>query len=517
MPMDHQDGNQTGLFVTEEVTPGVLAANPVWYEREPNSYSDFGGNFAMTARMQLTHDRQHGRGEVTDNNPTAGWSEDLTPMNMRRLMQGYLYADAREKPSTNPLNGTRVLLTSVDPANKQFKAAAGLGSFLVGHIVLAEKFADPGNNLLGVVTAVAAGALTIGAETTMVADASPSTSAEVNAVGFQFAPGGVALSLPQGSLLLTAAVGGMLALGLTPGEWVAASFSDPSVNAPFYGRIAALTDTTITFDKTTGVQVADAAAGKTLSLYFGTVVRNESDCTLIKTRSYTMERQYGCGVGVQSDGVQGWVPDQLTITIPTPGNDSKVTFELTGKANTSYERLATEGVLAGAVGSTIQAAANEPCFKPGLDVYQNKLAVIDPSTLNPTALVSYNSEGTLVINNNTAANKAIEVFGNSGQNVGEFNVTGTLNAYWTDERAARAVRQNAELTWHLILTKNSQGAPRAVIFDVASLGLGNGRATVAANTPVKIPLDSSAGRGKFGYTLLTTFMRYVPPALLAHQ
>jgi hypothetical protein len=514
--IDHQDGNLTGLFIAEEETLGVLPDAPVWYEREPNSYSDFGGAFAMTTRKPITHDRQHGKGDVSDNNPTAGFQEDLTPLNMRRPMQAFLYADAREKPSTQPLNGVAAPITAVDGVGEQYEAAAGLDRFLVGHLVQPFGFADAENNAFNRVTVVAAGALTVAAG--VVADAAPAATAGLEAVGFQFPAGDVALTMPAGRVLLSSTAGGVLDLDLNLGEWIGVGGDNAATrfatNAPFYGRISGYTDTTIEFDKTTGVQLADAGAGQTLQIFFGTVIRNEDDCTLIKGRSYTLERQYGCGADAESDGVRGWSPNQITVTIPTPGADAKITVELTGIATSSFERLGAgdaEPVLTADAAAVVRGALNEPCFKPGLDVYQHKLAVIDELTLNPAPLVAFNSEGTLVINNNLGGNKAIETFGNASVNVGEFAVTGSLNSYWTSVEATRRVRQGADLTWHLILTKRNS----AVIFDIASLGLGNARATVEANTPVKLPLDTAAGKGKFGYTLLTTFLRYVPAALVA--
>lgn len=510
MAGEQQSGNLTGLYEAEEATPGVLPAQPAWHEREPNSYSDFGGAFAMTTRKPIRRDRQYAKGDVSDNNPTSGYAEDLTPLNMRRKMQGVLFANAREKPSTRPLNGAPVPITSVDAATKQYRAAAGLGIFKVGHIVMPVGFAAAANNVVTNVTAVAAGAVTVA--NAVVADAAPAAVAHLEVVGFQYAAGAAALTLPQGRALLTVPAG-VLTHGLNLGEWIAVvGFANGATPTPFYGRVSGFTDTTIEFDKTTGTPVADTGVGDTVSLYFGTVVRNEDDPSLIVTRSYTHERQYGSGANLQSEGVRGAEANQITITVPTPGADAKVTVGVAHVALTSFERAAGEGVLTAASG-TITAALNEPCFKPGLDVYQHKLAVIDELTLNPTALVAYSSEASVVVNNNLAGNKAIEVFGNSSINVGEFGVSGSINAYWTSVEATRRVRQGADCTWHLILTK----ANKAVIFDIASLGLGNGRASVEANTPVKLPLDTAAGKGKFGYTLLTSFLRYVPAVLMSQQ
>lgn len=506
-------GNLTGLYEAEEATPGVLPPQPAWHEREPNSYSDFGGSFAMTTRKPIRRDRQYAKGEVSDNNPTSGYTEDLTPLNMRRKMQGFLFANAREKPSTRPMNGNSVAISAVDAGTKQYRAAAGLDRFKVGHILLPVGFFAATNNQVNVVSAVAAGALTM--VNALVNDAAPAATAHLEAVGFQYAAGAVSLTLPTGRALLTMPAG-VTTHGLTPGEWIAVvGFNKAGpVAMPFYGRVSSFTDTTIELDKTTGNLVADDGTGDTVALYFGTVVRNEDDPTLIVRRSYTHERQYGQGAQASSEGVQGAEANQLTLTVPTPGADAKVTVEISHIARTSFERDVGEGLLTAASG-TITAALNEPCFKPGLDVYQHKLAVIDELTLNPTPLVAFSSEASVVVNNNLAGNKAIETFGNAGINVGEFSVTGSISAYWTSVAATRKVRQGADCTWHLILTRASVN--KAVIFDIASLGLGNGRSTVEANTPIKLPLDTAAGKGKFGYTLLVSFLRYVPSLLMSQQ
>lgn len=510
--MDHKDGNITGLYIAEEATPGVLPGTPVWREREPNSYSDFGGNFTMTTRQPIVHDRQHAKGEVSDNNPAGGWNEDLTPSNMTWLMQGFLLADAREKPSTAPLNGTPVDITGADDALDQYTAASGLNVFLVGHLVLAAGFTNADNNGVNRVTAVAAGALTMASPLTE--EGSPPADARLTAVGFQFGSGVLTMTVNDDSVFLDTGAIDATTLDLTPGEYIfvggddaAMQFAASGNNAPFYGRVSAVTADGITLDKTTGVQTTTVGTGKTIQIYFGTVIRNEDDCTLIKTRTYHQERQYGCGENAEADYITKAAPNQLTITVPTPGENAKVTVDLTFIGGTSFERTVAEGILDG----TRIPALNEPCFKPGLDVYQHKMAVVDETTLNPTALVSYNSELSLVINNNAAGQKAIETFGNFSTSYGAFNVSGSVGSFWPSVAATRAVRQGKDVTWHLILTK----ARQAIVFDMASVGLGNGRATVSANEPVKLPLDTSAGKGKFGYTLATTFLHHVPNAGMA--
>jgi hypothetical protein len=52
-PMEHQNGSLTSLYAAEEVSPGVLPGSPIWVEREPNSYADFGGAYTMSRRNPL--------------------------------------------------------------------------------------------------------------------------------------------------------------------------------------------------------------------------------------------------------------------------------------------------------------------------------------------------------------------------------------------------------------------------------------------------------------------------------
>lgn len=507
--MEHKSGNLTGLFMAEEESLGVLPATPVFVEREPNSYGDFGGSFAMTTRKPITHDRQYRKGDVSDNNPGAAFNEDFTLTNMIDPFQAFLFADGREKPSSAPLNGTFRNITAVTATT--FAAAAGLAAFLPGHIVLASGFGEPSNNGIDIVTAAVSGTLTVAGPREI--EAAPPVLARLDAVGFMFDAGDLSLNVDLDSVTLISTAGDFTTLSLTPGEWIGVGgdsaltrFAD---NAPFYGQVAEITPDELRLVKTTGVQVDDAGAAKEIQIFFGTVIKNEDDCNLIKQRSFTMERQYGCGVGVEAEYVGGCVANQITINVPTPGADAKVNVDVAYIATSSYERTAAEGLLEG----DRVLALNEPVYKPGINVYRNRLAVIDEQTLNPTGLVAFNQSLTMVINNNLGGNKAIETFGNSAINIGELGISGSLASYFNGVDTVRKVREGAELTWDLILTRNNH----AVVLDLASIGLGSAKNNVAANEPITVPLEASAGKGKYGYTMLVSFFRYVPNALVANK
>lgn len=516
--MDHQNGSLTSLYSAEEETPNNLPDDPVWFEREPNSYADFGGVYAMSKRNPLTHDRQARLGEVSDNSPTAGFQEDFTPTNMIRPMRSFLFAEARQRPTTAPINVAPVVLTDV--AATQFKAAAGMDRFKVGHIVKPRGLLTAAtNNSIRTVTVVAAGAITV-TPGGMTVEADAPDDAVIEAVGFQFAAGDLTLTVLADGIALTTDMAGVdfTTMGFVPGEWhfiggdtAPTRFGEPGAdNAPFYAQLDTVTATVLAYRKTTGVQVTNAGVGKTIQIFFGTVVRNEDDCNLIKEITFTHERRYGCGEGAEAEYVSGSYGNQMVITVPAPAADAKVTVDLGFISLTSFERTSDEDLLSD--GDVTIPAPNEPAFKPGLDVYQQKLAILDPLTLNPTALVAYSSQSTLTINNQLSGIKAVEVFGNAGVSIGELAVTGSITAFFTGVGQNRQVRLGKEATWHLILTK----ANAAVVLDIASLSLGNGRNSVAANTPVTIPIDTTAAKGKHGYSLLVTFLRYVPTVGMAN-
>jgi Phage tail tube protein len=507
-------GNITGLYYAEETSLKVLPGTPIWYEGEPNSWADFGADYSMTTRNPITHDRQRRKGAITDVEPSGGWNEDLRANSLPRFAQGFLFANAREKASTQPLNGTQRAVTGVTASDDRYAAAAGMTMFVVGHLVFATGFGVAANNGLKIVASSAAGY--VGVSEALTDEASPPTAAKLQAVGFQFGSGTMSLDAAADNLKLISGTTDLTTLGLSIGEWIIVGgdatgtrFADSGDNAPFYARISAIASGSLTFDKTTGVQVDNAGTGKTIRIFFpNRIVRNEEDCTLIKTKSYTLERQLGCGAGqVEAEYIKGAIPNEMTINIPTPGADAKVNIDMSFVGMEIDYRDKTTGVYSG----TRVASLNEGCFGTSLNVYQNKLAIVDPATLNPTALVAYLSEATITINNNVSGIKAIGSFGNAGVNVGSFDVGASTTGWWNGVAVPQAVRNSTDATWHTILTKENA----AVIFDMPLVSLGGGRANVEANAPVTIPLELSAAKGNAGYTLMTCFFPYVPTVAMA--
>src|SRR5690606_30971354 len=215
-------------------------------------YSDFGGEITTIARNPINQSRQRKKGAVTDLEASGGFQQDLTFFNTRNLLQGFMFADFREKKTTAPTNGVNYAVTAVDAATNTFTVAAGGGAgFVAGQLIATEGFINPVNN--GAKTVVSATGTTIVVAETLVDELAPPAAAKLVVVGLTAAVGDLSLA-PAGGYANLVSAGGtdFTTLGLIPGEWVyvggdgaTSAFDD---NGGF-ARIGAISAGTLTFDK----------------------------------------------------------------------------------------------------------------------------------------------------------------------------------------------------------------------------------------------------------------------------
>jgi hypothetical protein len=505
--------NLTGLAFAEEesikVLPGVAGADAVWYGLEPNTYQDFGATVSTVARTPITNTRQQAKGTTTDVDAKGGFNADLTQRNMTRLLQGFFFADAFEKPSTIGFNSAKVVITSVDVAGgNHYNAAAGLNVFLVGHLVKAKDFGTSGNNGIKYVSAIAAGILTT---TTAgeAAEAAPPAASSLEAVGYQFPAGDLALTIVGNKVILTSLAKNPTTLGLHVGEFIYvggdAAGEHFATGARFFGRISAITATQIIMDCIIGgVPLADAGAAKTIRIFFGKCLMNSVDADDILLRSYNLERTLGNDDdGVQSEYLVGAVPNELGLNLT---QNSKMSIDLSFVAMDVENRTGAEAVKVG----TRVAAPAEEAFNTSSDIVASRISVIDPATANPSALFGYATEIKVGIKNNVSANKALGVVGGFNANYGNFDVDGSIQAYFQSVEAAQAIRDNADVALTIAVAKNNAGA----VIDLPLLTLGNGAKKVEKDKPIMVDLSHAAAMCPAGYTASWTVFEYLPDAAM---
>lgn len=495
------NSNVTGLRYAEEETLKTLPTTPVWRPLEPNSYSDFGGQISTVARNPINPSRQRQKGVVTDVEASGGFNQDLTFDNTTRLLQGFFFADAREKVTTAPLNAAAVVITGVTAGTKTYAAATGLATLKVGSLVQVSGFGLTANNGVKTLATVAAGAVTV-AEV-VVDEAAPPAGAKLETVGFKFPAADVSISLNGALVRLNSAATNLTTLGLVAGEWV--FLGGDVANSAFtsnagWARIGAVAAAYLEFDKTSWTGQVEAGTGKTIQIFFGTVIKNESDPALIKRRTYHVERTLGSDAnGVMSEYLVGAVSNELSLNI---AQADKVTVDLSFVACDNEQRTGTEGVKAG----TRPALDPSDAFNTSSDFSRIKLASVTATDSAPVPLFAFATEMTLSINNNVTPDKAIGVLGAFDTSVGTFEVGGNTTAYFASIEAVQAVRNNEDITIDVIMLKKN----KALLFDIPLLSLGDGRLGVEQDNAITLPLETNAAESKFQHTLLFMSFPYLP-------
>lgn len=509
MPVPNKiDSNQTGLAYAEEATLKLLPGEPgvstaTWYGLEPNSYSDMGASYSSVTRTPITNTRQLAKGTTTDLDAKAGFQSDLTQRNLTRLLQGFFFADAIENPATNNFNSAAIPLTSVSAT--QYLAAAGLGIFLVNSLVLAKNFGVASNNGLKKITIVAAGALTAGPG--LAIEAAPPAAASLENVGYEYASGDLVLTIVGGLPVLTSTAIDPTTLPIQVGEWIFVG-DDAAVNQyannakGFWMRIKSIAAATkqIVGDLTNITPVADAGAAKLIRIFFGKVLMNAILPANIKRRTYNIERQLGNdGSGTQAEYILGSVPNELTINIPAA---AKATVDLALVGLDVQYNTGVTGIKTG----TRVASPFEDAFNTSHDLVQLRLAVLDPTTSMPVGLYAFVSDMKLSLKNSVSATKGLAVLGGFDTTAGDFEVSGSLTAYFNSVAALTAIRNNADVSLSAILCKKNAG----VIFDIPLLGLGNGMNKVEKDKAITADLSQAAAKNSNGYTMLWNFFEYLP-------
>lgn len=497
------DSNDVVMSFAEELTIGVLPVTPVWYQMEPNTVGDFGGDPSLVSRKILGSTKIQ-KGSIVGIDPKVSLNVDHTKNNLQRLLQGFFFADIDQLFSTAPLSGTQVALTSVASADKSYNAASGLATVNTKHLLFASGFTNSANNGLKTVATVAAGKITV-AEV-LVNEAAPPAAAKLEVCGVQFAAGDAVLTYAAPVFTLNTTAFNLTTLGIKAGDWLyvggdAAAMAFATAGA-FYGRVAsAPTATAIVFDKTRGgsAPIADAGTAKTIQVFFANDLRDQTSAASVR-RTYDWERQLGNdGVGTQSEHASGCVANELGIKI---AKKAKIEVDLGFVGLQHSTRTGTQGISSG----TRVAALGEDALNTSSDIYSNKLAPVDAATLNPTAYFGYITEANVKLSNNAVINEAVGNVAGFDVNRGDFEWGGDLQAYFTTNAAIAAVRAKALVTWDLIVARGNWG----MIIDVPALELAGGLAKAEKNKPVMLPLKKQAVQNALGYTASQQFFPYLP-------
>lgn len=300
-------------------------------------------------------------------------------------------------------------------------------------------------------------------------------------------------------------------LGLIPGEWifvggdaVIEQFANEENNG--FKRIRSIAAHALVLDKSDSEMSVDAGSGKTVHIYMGRVLKNETGA-LIKRRTYQLERTLGSLDGLdppQAEYLIGAVPSQAVLNLTTA---QKVTADLGFIAIDNEQRTQAQGLKAGARPAIVESDA----FDTSSDVKRIRFATTGGADEAPVPLFGYCTDFALTINNSLTANKAIGKLGAIDVTAGTFAVSATATAYFSDIKAITAVRENDDVSVDMIFVKKNAG----IVLDLPLVALGNARATVVLDQPIMLPLTADAASAakideSLDYTLLFVFFDVLP-------
>ena len=500
-----------GLFTGgAEATPGAQ-----WFKTEPNTFGDFGSELTKAVRSFINPSRQRKKGRTVGEEASGGFNTDFTKSSLNRLLQGFMFADARELPTTKalakPFGLDRVV--SVAAADGYRVKGALIEQLVVGQLVFGSGFVNSANNGLKVVSAVASVQVDRNVQVTpaVVNEAvALNTDKHLEACGFEFPTGDVSLAVTSGVPSLVSTVTDFTTIAnLIPGAWVFVGgdlTANRFNNNIGYGRIRSVAANAIILDDVTFVPVTEAGTGKNLRLFFGPIIRNEKAKNLIKMRSYQLERTLGEGEnGQQAEYLEGAIANELSMEFPT---EDKIAADLTFVA-------CSRNFVTGDPGDELKGgvryeAEGEEVYNTTSDLYRMRIALKSDTTANLPALVGYVSEGSLAITNNAAPNKALSVLGALDFQFGDFEVSGSLTAYFTDVSAPRSIKNDADCSFNIIGAYANYG----FVFDMPLLTLSGGSLTIEKDAPIMLPIEKSAVEGAEGFTLLYQFFPYLPDAAM---
>lgn len=309
-------------------------------------------------------------------------------------------------------------------------------------------------------------------------------------------------------------------LTLIPGEWVwiggdssALHFVQTVNNG--WARIRSVTDTKLTFDKTSSEMVNETGTGLTVQLFFGRVIKNESDPTLIVRSSYQLERTLGAPddsspTQIQSEYLIGAVGNTMKFNFATA---NKVTTDLEFVAIDRESRSGVTGVKAG----TRPAISRADAFNTSSDFSRLKMTILSPTDSAPSALFAYLSAFDISISNGVTPDKAISKLGAFDVTAGQFTVDGTATAYFADVAAVNAARNNSDVSIDFAVVKyntvDTNTVAQGILVDVPLMALAGATVNVVQDKPIELPLTEAAGADRnFNHTLLVEWFDYLPVA-----
>lgn len=495
-------------MVAPESSLGVFPVGAEWRKLDLNSYSDAGATYETATRSVMDGKRRARKGKQSSREVSFGYNIDMTKSNVAAQVASFLYGKPKEKYTTrsivagsilttiatNPITGmtdTTVTLTNAPAAN----------SLVAGDIFVIEDGVNDRVPLVFVSIATKTITFSLLNATDAINLVGRASDARLVKVGVRAAAADLVLASTATTATLTTTALDFTTMGLSVGEWIFVG-GDNTANRfaatpAFYARIAAVSAKVLTFDTTTSPIVADAGAGKSVAIFFGTFITDGDTLS-----SYTHTRRLGKDDAGKEivEVFTGCVPNELSINF---GESEFVNLDM-GYMGIDYKPSSVDTATYNATYAKVKEPTDEEAFHTSTDVYRQRLAV-NANKLNTAAITSFVQEGSLSITNNISGDTRQGKIGAFDFSTGDFGLSGSLTAYFVSIDALDAIRCNCTVGMDIILATKNTGS----VIDVPAFTMG-GSVDVEANTSVKLSLEQEAFSSKFGFVIGYTSFAYLP-------
>lgn len=400
-------GNRVKHAKIRETAFGVIPTSPAFFDLRVTS-STLQPGIDSVVSQELRTDRQIPDQTTTAIKASGDLSFELSFNAMDGLFEEVLQGTWSNKPNiVNTGAGTPISALSATTLT----VGSGLGTpFYDGAVVQLSGFAAAANNTIGFVTAQSSTTIVCGGSTFTV-DASPQAGATVRIVGAQIASG----DLVATSSGLTATAADFTTLGLSVGDWIklgsnvsADSFATAANNA--FVRVTQIAAHAISLDNLPAGWAADSGTGKAVIIWFGDTVING-----VNLITSTIERTYTDQGTPTYEYYTGSVTSKMSLSLSA----SQI---ITGSA--SFVSQSAQYPTTRASGASDIAAPTYPVLNATSNF--GGIDFAGAALLGP----NYIMEATVDFDNSVTPAMAVGSLGAVAMINGDFNVTGTLNAYF---------------------------------------------------------------------------------------
>lgn len=482
--VDHKlvESQTTVLHVGKESSLGTLPDSPKLQHIIPNSYSAFDAPVTRVTPNELDPTKQMTKGEPVQVTATAGLETDYKNDRLKLFLPGLFSANFNvQRGATNRVDAassdTKVTAVAADSytvtgateANGwKFPTAADL-------LVVAKDFSNKENNGLKVVTALTATKLTVA---DLVAESSPPINASLRLVGIKLK--GTSATTFDASEKTIAFAGGIDVLGLQRGEWVQYRVADVTIG---WGKVDSVDESSnlIKLSEVAWKNPVDVAANTNGELLVASRwINNPVTASELVESSYQFERQLDSGnyekaVGSQVNGVT------LTLASNT-------------KIPASIDFISQDVV---SETQTIPGGVKLPETFGNIYNTARGIKHIVMRDANDNSLVGTMRTLTISIAKSLTANFGLGTDSSIGATSGNFALTATGEAYFTDLGVRRAARNNTDVMLYLIV-RNQSGA---FILDMPLMTIGTATLALSVGQPVTVSMTNEAAKNRDGYTL----------------